>query len=295
MKDLFYSVRENFAAIGGIWGRDRLETHAAAWLEKRLSWRKDVKFAEKFAAGVPVAGASPRDYLQRVVDVGGTRVLMGIRFRGERTHEPFVDLDAWDGPLDLAAATEVARDGWAVFEPKYARVLRVGEPDVAGATLDQSVHAARAADVADGEVDSSVALVPWDDADAAAAVVAEVYDGFGDDFRQEVVPASAETLAWCRDEGVLCRIVVDGEAAGVWATAPDAVDWLPGQVVVEECLLPRFRGRGLAVSVQRLGAALLMGADVLLGTIAAVNGPSRETAVRAGRAEALRYSLLPLA
>ena len=291
---LNHPVRDHLDGLAAIWPADGIEEYARTWLDKRVSWRSDMAFAERFAAGVPVDGAKPTDYLQRFINVGGATVLAGIRFRGEVVSEPFVDLDGWDRPFDLADAADVVRREWAVFSPKFYRVLRCGPAGLRGEVLDQSVHAARAADVARGKIDSTVRLINWDDPDAAASVVAEVYDGFGDDFKKDVVPASADVLKWCRDDGVLRRIEVDDEPAGVWATAPDAVDWLPGQVVVEECLLPAFRGRGLATTVQRLGAALLGPDDVMLGTVAASNHASRKTADRAGRREVMRYVMLPV-
>ncbi len=294
MPDFEGTLQQRWEPLVHPWRHEDLRTRAAAWLEKHLAWQSELTFAEKFARGVPINGATPADYLQRVIDVNGVAVLAGIRFKGKRELMPFVDLLAWDGPIDLKAATRAVGDAWSIFKPRYARVLWRGEPDVLGTTLDQSVHAARAGDVAAGETDPSLRLVPWDDPGAAAALVGGIYEEFGEDFIEEVVPATAETLAWCRDDGELCRIEVDGETAGVWATAPDSVEWMPGQVVIEECLSKRFRGRRLGVSVQRLGAARLEADDVLLGTIAAVNSASRATATRAGRVEEMRLTFLPM-
>ena len=276
-----------------IWDAAALEASSRGWLDKQLAWRTDEAFAKGFAEGVPVAGATQADYLQREIEVGESRVLAGIRFMGQRRLMPFVDLVAWDGPEpDASAAAEVVRREFAVFEPRALRVLRVGEPAAEGVRLDQSVHAARAGDFADGDVEAGVALIGWDEPEAAAELVGETYAAMGEAFCEAVVPATAEGLRDCAADGTLCRIEVGGEVAGVWATEPGKVEFLPGQIVVEEVLVERFRGRGLARSVQRLGARLLPAEAVLLGTIDRINEASRKTATRAGRPEVMRFSLV---
>ncbi len=291
------STTPRFPHLLALWTKEVLDASAGTWLAKHESWKHDKEFAEGFAEGVPIDGAGPADYLQRVVRVDGVSTLAGIRFRGGNALEPFVDLVAWAEPLEPAAvvtAVAVVREQWAVFSPKFVRVLWHGKIGVEGEQLDQSIHAARAADVARGPVDDSVALEPWPDPEAAAALVDDIYRGMGEAFCEQVHPATAEGLRDCLDEGVLCRITIDGDTAGVWATEPGHVDWLPGQIVTEECLLPKFRGRGLAKTVQRLGAARLTEDDVLLGTIADMNHASRRTAEGAGRPEVLRYTMLPI-
>jgi GNAT superfamily N-acetyltransferase len=129
----------------------------------------------------------------------------------------------------------------------------------------------------------------------AAAMVAGVYAAViaGDPaFAGELYAASESDLAQCQDEGTLHWIVADGARAGVIASQPGDVEMLPGHVIVEEAVLPAFRGRGLAAAAQRRLAGILAGqaADaVITGTIFAGNMASRRTAERAGRPALLNY------
>ncbi|MBX3467819.1 MAG: hypothetical protein KF878_13120 [Planctomycetes bacterium] len=73
-----------------------LEAH----VDQALGWCEDEGWAASFAAGCPVEGARPRDYLQRVLPLpGGGEVVCGIRFLGGDVRQPFVEVVAWDRPL----------------------------------------------------------------------------------------------------------------------------------------------------------------------------------------------------
>ena len=167
-----------------------------------------------------------------------------------------------------------------------------------GTTTDASVHVAdvRAMAPDTGEI----ALEPAS-RDEAVALVEARYDALGRDdpvLARNVTPADAETLAECESAGSLFAMRAGGETVGVIATLPDAIDWIEGEVVVEEAVSVAHAGRGYAAAAQRALAARYAREDRsrrLIGTIDGGNGASRRSAERAGRPIVSRYVFVPLA
>ena len=121
------------------------------------------------------------------------------------------------------------------------------------------------------------------------------------ELHRHVTAADPSDIRHWHAEGQLAAIEANVAGAqrtvGLFAAAPGAVEWIGGDVVEEEIVLPRFNGQGYAASAQRAWAGQ-RGRDpdrLLVGTISGFNAASRATAVRAGRPAVLQYVFLSLA
>lgn len=271
------------------------------WLYQQLCRCSDPEFAALFADHLDLPGICPADYLHKVIPTPSGALLGGIRFYGQDSTKPFVELLAWTGPIDLPAWRTAITTAWSRFKPTQFRMLAVNQPEFAGAVIDQSIHAGRAGVMAETPTTPGVALRPCPNPADAAAEVAAWYDAFAADhptLAAELHPADTAELAACHANGTLDFITIDGAVAGLIATAPGPIDWLHGHVMIEEILAPAHRGRGAAAQAQRLLAARLAtthGSETLItGTIHRLNIASHRTAINAGRPAIMDYRFLPL-
>lgn len=270
---------------------DRME----AWLQEQLSRCSDRAWGERFAHHCPVPGATPDDYLQRIVSVGEGLALIGIRMCGGDTAHPFVDVVLTAGGIALRAAVDAALDELSIFSPRRARVRSGGaEPPGEGGlswALDQWVLAAPLSQI--GSPGAGVRLEPIRDAAEGIRFVRGGYEAWAQRrgwLRSRVVPIGLASMQACQAAGAALWIVSEGERVGV-ICADRCVDreWA-GWCMIEELVLPQHAGRRLASSAQGALAAhlLRLPADgpappCLFGTIDEANRPSLATAQRAGR------------
>ena len=289
-----------------------------AWFERQLERTTDPAYARLFTAHLDLPGIADDDYLHRIVEAQGLRTLGGIRFHGQDPTRPFVEAIAWtssgapDQAFDPWSANAIERlravvaREWRAFSPPCLRLQLVegdGAADAlpAGWTTDVTVHAADTRAMAPD--DGAVALAPFDDpADAVALVDARFAALQRDEpaLARDVTPADADTLDECHRAGSLFRIVADGATVGLIATLPGRIDWLEGEVVMEEVVSVGHAGRGYAAAAQRaLGVRYASASDPgrrhLIGTIDGANVASSRSAERAGRPIMSRYAFVPLA
>lgn len=289
--------------------REVLEDRARRWLTLQLGRLEDVSFGESFAEHCPVDGAEPKDYLQRVLDLGdGLRVLGGIRFRGGDGSFPFVDVLVSTKPLDgcLPRVLEALRAEWELFAPRAARVFVPEEPERArlavGAELDQ-VFAAASLEAVEAKApplaeDLRVARVAGREVEACHAAMETAYAEFTEDhaaLAARVPPAGLDQLGDCQSSGILLRIedVESDACVGIFGVHRDAEGFFDEFCVCEEVLRRSHRGRGIAACVQGEAARLMGRAGqrgMLWGTIDASNTASRRTAARAGRPEVAAWA-----
>ena len=286
-----------------------------AWFARQLERTTDPAFAHLFADHLDLPGIADDDYLHRIVEAEGLRVLGGIRFYAQDPTRPFVEAIAWR-PLDAdpsfdpwsAGAIErlrtvVGRE-WCAFSPPRLRLQLVEEDGTADAlpagwTTDVAVHAADTLAMAPD--DGAVALAPFDDTAEAVALVDARFAALRRDepiLARDVSPADADALGECHRAGSLFRIVADGATVGLIATLADRIDWLEGEVVTEEVVSVERAGHGYAAAAQRaLGARYASDSDRrrLIGTIDGANVVSARSAERAGRPVVSRYAFVPLA
>ena len=274
----------------------------------------DAWFARLFAEHLDLPGIADDDYLHRIVEAQGLRVLGGIRFHGQDPTRPFVEaiawrpldadpgFDPWSGDAIERVRTVVGRE-WRAFSPLRLR-LQLAEDDAvaaalpAGWTTDVAVHAADTRAMAPD--DGAVALAPFDDPGEALALVEARFAALRRDepaLARNVSPADADALEECHRAGSLFRIVADGATVGLIATLADRIDWLEGEVVTEEIVSVERAGHGYAAAAQRaLGTRHASDSDRrrLIGTIDGANVASARSAERAGRPAVSRYAFVPL-
>lgn len=266
---------------------------------------EDLKFGESFFEACPVDGCGPRDYLQRIIEVGdGQQLLAGIRFRAPQDF-PFVDLIAATHPLDdpaaLGHAVEAINREFHAFAPRAVRMMRAADrplrlPDTVEASVDNHFVAGPVGTLTACELGrpahaAAIRLQHTDDTPAASQFVAEFFEAFFGDyphFRDILEPAEAEDLEQCANTGVLAYILIDGHRAGLLATREELGPFITGQCVVEQILRKPFRGHGYAPVAQRRLTEHLAESEpntILWGTIDHHNTASRATARRNGRHE----------
>jgi hypothetical protein len=260
---------------------------ASAWLEVELGRMDDPRFAQQFSESCWVAGVQADAYLNRWLP-GSPGVLAGIRFKGMDLGRPFVDLLAWDAPLDWPAVIDRLVVAFADFGPKWIRVRLPGEarPAVARAAVDQWVVAAPVA-----ELRARPPLKPVE-LDVRATDPALWFDEFRAAFQQfqddspdiapQVSPADLADLEGC--ETVL-SVYHQDRWAGVVAAGRGDERAAGGFCMVESFLDRPLRGRRLAGALQRRLVEALpdRGNDSLWGTIHRLNTPSLRTAQSVGR------------
>jgi len=294
------------------WGsHDEVRTSLEAWLSNQLAWCEDLAFAQRFHANCPVEGASPEDYLQRILPTAtGERILTGIRFRGRNRDFPFVDLIASTASLhpaeQLKAAIDAIEDAFSKFAPRSVRILRssAAEPLSSprfSSSHDQMVIAGRVSALASRPAPrfrERVTFDPIRDPAEGAAFVAEAYEDFFEAepaMRGVIYPADSSDLAPCAEVSCLGYLVIDGKRAGVIAAKPAVKYTLRGHEVVEEILTTSWRGKGFAAAAQRALIDRLSSREqetVLFGTISTVNQASQKTALRVGREVVASYLFL---
>lgn len=270
-----------------------------AWVQEALSRTEDELWAARFQHHCPVPGAPREAYLHRLLRTPGRPTLLcGIRFKGGDTGWPFVDLLAWDRPLEGTTAWTRANArvhaAFADFRPRAVRVRWPGQaaPPVprAARTVDQYLVAGRLSALrARGR--------PW--GHEAVEVVRAHDDAFHEDFRaafarwrasagmlaDEVLPADRQTWARCLETGAIVCARSSGRWAGVMAAARAAERSIEGYCVQELFLDAPLRGRRRAPVLQRHLVDVLLdrGRDCLWGTIHGRNAPSLRAALRTGR------------
>ncbi len=295
--------------LGASDGRAALD----AWFARQLERTSDPAFARLFTDHLDLPGIADDDYLHRLVEMDDLLVLGGIRFYAQDPTRPFVEVIAWHpigagsnvSPWDAEVVKRlraVVPREWRAFAPLHVRLQVAGERAAsalpADCIIDVAVHVAAAHTMAPD--DGTVTLAPFDDpADALALVDARFAALRFDEpaLARNVSPADADTLDECHRAGSLFRIVVGGRTVGLIATLPDRIDWLGGEVVIEEIVSVEHAGHGYAAAAQRaLNARYAReGAPrLLIGTIDGANVASSRSAVRAGRPVVFRYVFVPL-
>ncbi|MFK7989299.1 MAG: hypothetical protein AB8I08_24990 [Sandaracinaceae bacterium] len=278
-------------ALAGEAGRARV----AAWLASHLHRTHDPSFVAGFSFARQAYPFAPEAFLQRIVTTREVMLLGGIRFFGGDVTRPFVDVVAWNTPeVPWEALRAGVKEVWARFRPRHLRVLLTEPPSFPEARVDQTLHVARYADVAGSGGTDGVTL--WrEDVDAALSAVMTRYAALSAPLGDDLFAADREELAACADTGGLYRIEHDAERAGVLAVLPGAVEWLEGDVMIEQVVELSRGGRGVATRAQRaLAKRAPDPSRLLLGTIDEKNHASRISAERAGRAARLHYVFLRL-
>ena len=279
------------------------------WLRQELTRCHDMAFGERFMRGCPVDGATPQDYLNRILETDEVgRALTGIRFMGGDLERPFVDLIATEQTLrdgfDVAPLVASLLHTYRHFQPRAVRVLWP-HPSPPSWTVSASIQVhidqvlsigiVRRADA----LESSARLATLAQSTQVAAAVDAIYRAH---FEQDpgstrwLSPADLTEIQRCIELGhVLILPGEQDEILGILAVEEANMLGIPGFWVIEEVVHPEARGAGLASRGQRTLSSLLANDKpeaLLCGTIDARNLASRRTAAHARRHETMAYSWL---
>jgi hypothetical protein len=276
----------------------RLRGDLAEDLER--TWRQraeDHDWLAGYARTCAVERARAEDYALREIEISpGTAVLAGIHFRNRNVSEPFVGVFAQTRDLndgEIAAATRVLIKDFALFRPLAVRWWSPEQRDLRGlpnAAGDLRLVAGRVADMTHlpGSLAAHLSFHPESVVDcyeefrrAYAEFLAQAT------FHNAPLPETPSSLEACEREGHLYCLRDSGRFAGLMAARPDAIRGIKGWVIFEEILGAEYRGRGLAVAMQRIFVStfdVARGA-LVMGEIADANLPSLRTARGAGRSD----------
>lgn len=272
----------------------------ARWLDEALDRIDDELFGERFARTCPVPGRRPADYRHRLLIGSGDdpTLLAGIRFKGGDLAWPFVDLFAWDRPVEgqraWARLCERVRAEFAAFAPRHLRLRWPGsdrpplrpedlEPDLRLVAERLEHLRTRPRPWGEAAVDVRVAhdLAFFDEYQAAHAAWRAQAGPLGG----EVSPESEPDLDRCIQTGAVVCLFHGERWAGLMAASRASDRAVDGFCVRELFLDAPVRGRRRAATLQRRLVDQLpdSGRDCLWGTIHHTNEPSLRTAARCGR------------
>lgn len=270
-----------------------------AWVGEGLSRIDDEVWAARFQRHCPVPDAPRSAYQHRIVQAPRRPALLaGIRFKGGDVGQPFVELLAWDRPIDGPRAWARVRDRLAEafqhFRPHHLRVRWPGQgaPPVprSARQVDQFLVAGRLSMLRDRRPPwghEAVEVVRATDGDFHPEFLAAFARWRADagPIGQEVLPADEDTWTRCLATGAIVCARSGGRWAGVMAAARRAERSIDGYCVQELFLDMPLRGRRRAPVLQRHLVEVLLdrGRDCLWGTIHGTNAPSLRAALRSGR------------
>lgn len=293
----FSSATKYVEPLSDFVGTAAAQEHISDWLTNQIDLVDNLEFGQRFAAHFDKYTAEPIEYSHRLLDLGGSKALAGIRFYRGDSKRPFVDLLAWQGDLS-AKLLDSVREEWATFAPFAVRFVRPSKSNAVPPKpvyLDQSIHVERCDRITDAP-DASVRLEPVEDLDDALDRVRTKYSEIASDpaLAAEVSAVSREELEDCRRTGTVDWITYNQTRVGVLATYPETIAFIHGHVIVEEVVFQPHNGKGLATAAQQALAKKLPPNSSIIGTIQRLNHASRISAKRAGRMSLFEYVFIDL-
>lgn len=280
--------------------RDAFRSDLASEFRETIAARAESRErASQYAAMCPVNGAVPSDYhLREIVLFDDFPVLAGIHFRNLDVGFPFVGVYAQSrsaAPDEVIAASKRLAGQFSLFNPRCIRwwspADRFDLREIPGAIGDQRLIVGSIPDILATPMPAtslrSIRLEPESEE--------EGYDRYRDAFNEflESNPAwknrlpktDRDDFRECENVGGLYRLLVGQEYAGMIAARPGQLMGIRGWEMMEELIVPPFRGSGLASTMQRLFIERLdtARASLVFGTIDDRNVASMKTALRVGR------------
>ncbi len=301
------SMAAHFAVAFRLFG-DTGADLVRSWFAQQIDRVTDSQFAGRFSGHFGLPGIRPSDFNHRFIEQESMRLLGGIRFLGGNTAKPFVDIVASSiaddaGQInDWHMLQQIVAERWRAFRPQALRVLLPEEHELpVDAIPDLIVHAASYGSIRGNpeQYQRRVRLEPFGELAEAEEIVRARYGQLAvetPELARNITPASREELKESFDRGSLFAIRERLETVGLLATIDASVEWLNGDVILEEVVKAEHAGRGLAAEAQRALAQVMVECPsrLLLGTIHPENTPSRKTALRVGRSSVLRYVFVTL-
>lgn len=272
---------------------NRLRGWLTDWLMQQQSWCRDARFSAAFPwreTGLP-----QRYFLQRELRIDGYRFLTGPRYSGGDLAQPFIDIVALDGPLNQQAACAIMQ-AWQAINPLRLRILLPATHATVG-TTDQLIFL-NPPDALAAFNGHDISLVPATRIDypVCLTMINRAYRASWralPQLRQILLATDKRELREDIARGNVFLIIFRGVQAGLMICARRHVGFIEGFQILDEVILPEYRGQGLAARAQQQLLQQLQrryGDSVLLtGTILPGNTPSLRSAEKAQRCCVLKY------
>jgi len=272
---------------------NRLRGWLITWLTQQQAWCRDARFSAAFPwreTGLP-----QRYFLQRELHIEGHRYLTGPRYLGGDPDQPFIDVVAMDGAINHQVACAIVQ-AWQALNPRYLRILlpaahlAIGTPDqLIFLNHPESLSAITRPDISllpATRKDYPVCLTTINRAYRASWRALPA-------IRHQLLATDKRELAKDIAQGNVFLIICQGMLVGLIICAMRRVGFIEGFQILDEVILPAYRGQGLAAHAQQLLLRQLhhrYGDSALLtGAILPGNAPSLRSAEKAQRRCVLKY------
>ena len=275
-----------------------LQSRLEKWIYEQEERCADSAFAARFPwkeTGLPQSY-----FLQRKLCIDGRYFLTGPRYKGGDINRPFIDVVASNAGIDDSVLKAISLE-WTELKPQHIRQLTPGNTTLRGIT-DQLIYASCLTNEPK-YYDDALSLKPAEITDFEWCQQA-LLDAYQHSW--STLPALSGSLCPVDNEDLGNHILKghayivheQGDRVGLIICEPGEVAFLKGCRILEEVILPAFRGRSLASRAQRLLRNHLYHSSwetcLITGTILPENFPSIRTAEKAGRTCVLKYEFLPV-
>lgn len=272
---------------------NRLRGWLIDWLTQQRAWCRD----DRFSAAFPwrETGLPQRYFLQRELQINGYRYLTGPRYLGGDLAQPFIDIVALDGAINHQVASTILH-AWQALAPRTLRVLLPATHAAVG-TTDQLIFISPPGSLSPlTEQKISLVSATQREYPLCLTMINRAYRASWralPQLRNLLLATDKRELREDIAQGNVFLIVFQGVPAGLMICARRYVGFIEGHQILDEVILPEYRGLGLAAHAQQLLLRQLhhdYGETVLLtGTILPGNTPSLRSAENAQRYCVLKY------
>lgn len=232
-----------------------------------------------------VPGSSPEDFQERIFKLeNGDFILAGIRFRNLELHKPFVSVWSSSSTISVEVIADCIKKEFAVFKPRFMQ-MRFPYPYLTHANIDRFTLAGLIKEMP-SLYSEEIELRPATSVDFYDRYLEE-YEAFYNkdpELRHEVRTESLEGFDEPLKEGLLFKVFIKDNFAGIMAGQKNDLYGRKGLCVYEELLFQEFKGQGYGPLIQNAFAKKLENQfELLWGTISPLNTRSLKTALRNGR------------
>jgi len=256
-------------------------------------------YGDRFFDYCYVDGAEPTDYKNQIIELSPKHHIMcGIRFFNLDLKRAYVNIEhtnfeQWNMDLFNSAAIAI-KEKYQVFKPFAYRILSALEYSkkypILNFTKDLSYYVGLKGNILSLQKPikyDQVELVRPQNLDFYSLYqgIVEFYINDNPGAEDYVFALSKKDMERLHKEQTLFYAYIDEQWAGVTAVERATEKYLEGYLIVEECLIKKFRGKNFAPAMQHKLIELMPGDEytLIFGEIHENNIPSRKTAARNGR------------
>jgi hypothetical protein len=290
--------------------KDSLKVIQSA-LQRSLDRTTDFNLASEFRKVCPTPNTTAQDYLPKIISVLSLgSVIAGIRFREGDLRNAFVeiewrDFDILDTEI-VSSLRSVIHEEFHKFSPRSFRYLQTlteetQPPKVESAVVDYVVFGAPVSILRRATLPANYDVVRVEKCGSIDfyKLYLDEYACFHREFpllQSTVPPECVDSLEQSLSEGLLYKIVIYGQFAGIVSAQQDEDFCLRGFRMKEIIMFKEFRGQGYAAAALRRFIEVLQPAewDMLYGPIDAANSRAQRNALRVGRLPLYRAMLVSL-